>query len=139
MNMDILSEMPVPGDDVIIENRDIIIRLNEILMTELFNVFDNKRNRFNTSKIKGTIDLIDLFICRFLYKLDLSEILHILQYDSEVRTGIRIGEPFFGYLQKIDILLCSSDKSTSVDIEKIKKMDILIFDEINNFVKMHFQ
>jgi hypothetical protein len=90
MNSDILNFFPVPSKDTVLKYHQIINSLNLFFMEELFSNFDINRNRFITSKVKKSIDLIDLFICKFIYDLEYNEIYHILNYDKNIRGGIKI-------------------------------------------------
>lgn len=92
MNYDIFEELPIPELNKIEKFEVILENLKKNLMNSLFSVFDKSHNRFETSKIKKEIDMVDLFIGRFLYELAYSEILYIMNYDKEVRTGIQIKE-----------------------------------------------
>ncbi|MGC8789875.1 MAG: hypothetical protein ACP5QM_08225, partial [Caldisericum sp.] len=42
--------------------------------------------------IKDKIDLLDLILGRYFYSLNNSEIMHIMNYDYEVRGGIKLQE-----------------------------------------------
>ncbi len=90
MNEDILEEFPLPEENSILQNNNILEALKKRFMEKLFSVFDEQRNRFLTSNIKEEIDLIDLVLCTKIYNLSLDEWKHIANYDYEIRGELKI-------------------------------------------------
>ena len=90
MNEDILEEFPLPENNIILRNKNLLEALKNRFMEKLFSVFDEQRNRFLTSNIKEEIDLIDLVLCTKIYNLSLEEWKHIANYDYEIRGGLKI-------------------------------------------------
>lgn len=115
MNYDILEEFPIPELDKIEKFNHILNKLRKDFMNSLFSVFDKSGKRFETSKIKSEIDKVDLFIGRFLYGLNYREILYVMDYDKEVRTGIQLKE--FEKFYK-----------TFFDTNRQKELDKIVFD-----------
>jgi len=101
MNMDILENFPLPNKTKVLNYNILLNKAKERFMDKLFSVFDKEHNRFETSKIKSEIDLIDLILCKYLYNLEYEEILHILNYDFEVRTSNKLPQQFIDIISKI--------------------------------------
>lgn len=134
MNIDILQAMPVPDKSSIIKYSQLISSLRKMLMKELFAVFDKSGNRFLTSKIKGTLDIIDLAICRFLYKLQYKHILHIMNYDSKVRKGVQLIDTVHNNVQKV-IEIEGDQNRYNKDIQtQINNLDDRILGDISEYI-----
>jgi predicted RNA methylase len=115
MNFDILQEMPMPDEEFIRGQNKLLAKISKSLMNSLFSVFDKERSRFLTSNIKDQIDLIDLVLCKYFYGLNYEEILHIMNYDSEVRTGIKLQQPFITLVSQI-LSLKKSDPQADTSV-----------------------
>jgi len=113
MNMDILKGFPLPVDNLISQYKILLSKMKERFMEKLFSVFDKTHNRFITSEIKSEIDLLDLVLGKYFYNLNYDEIIHILDYDSEVRTGNKLPPPFNDLINKIIALSKGKKNSTS--------------------------
>ncbi len=90
MNLDIFEEFPIPTPEEIKKFEPLLNKASHSFLVDLWSVFDSQRKRFLTSNIKDKIDLLDLILGRYLYKLNHEEILHIMNYDKEVRGGIKL-------------------------------------------------
>ncbi len=99
MNIDILEEFPLPMYEKIQSNQILLEKVSNWFMEKLFSVFDEQKHRFNTSEIKGEIDLLDYILCINIYGLDYQEWLHIANYDFEVRNGLKFNDSLFQLLQ----------------------------------------
>ncbi|AEH07586.1 Eco57I restriction-modification methylase domain-containing protein [Methanothermococcus okinawensis] len=123
MNMDILKAIPLPNEDTIKKDAKLLECVRNITMDKLFSVFDSGRNRFNTSDVKGYLDLIDLIIGKKYYNLQPYEIIHILNTDYEVRGGIKLYSPFYELIHYLAFLTLKKQKE---DTDTINFMDIII-------------
>jgi len=101
MNMDILESFPLPDREKILRHSILLDKMKEKFMDKLFSVFEQERNRFITSSIKSEIDLLDLILGKYFYNLDYNEIVHILNYDFEIRGGNKLEKPFADLVDKI--------------------------------------
>ncbi|HOK41262.1 MAG TPA: hypothetical protein PLD27_09530 [bacterium] len=101
MNMDMLEEFSLPNRDDILKYSILLNKMKERFMNKLFSVFEKKRKRFITSIIKSEIDLLDLILGKYFYNLDYNEILHIINYDCEIRGGNKLDKPFIDFADKI--------------------------------------
>lgn len=101
MNRDILEEFPLPDKEKILKYNILLNKMKKRFMDKLFSVFDKKHNRFITSRIKSEIDLIDLILGKHFYNLEYNEIVHILNYDFEIRRGNKLEKPFIDIVDKI--------------------------------------
>ncbi len=90
MNLDIFEEFPIPTPEEIKKIEPLLNKASHSFLVDLWSVFDPQRKRFLTSNIKDKIDLLDLILGRYLYQLNHKEILHIMNYDKEVRGGIKL-------------------------------------------------
>ncbi|BAW32132.1 conserved hypothetical protein [Methanothermobacter sp. MT-2] len=89
MNSDIMKNLPVPDLDDIKKTSDLLDLLSSKLMKFLFDNFEPEKKRFETSKVKIIIDLIDILLGR-LYSLTSDEINYVINYDSVIRKGGKI-------------------------------------------------
>jgi hypothetical protein len=101
MNIDILESFPLPNREKILKYNILLNKMKERFMNKLFSVFEKERNRFITSSIKSEIDLLDLILGKYFYNLDYNEIVHILNYDFEIRGGNKLEQPFIDLVDKI--------------------------------------
>lgn len=101
MNMDILESFPLPNREKILKYNILANKAKERFMDKLFSVFEKERNRFITSNVKSEIDLLDLLLGKYFYNLDYNEIVHILNYDFEIRGGNKLDGPFIDLVDKI--------------------------------------
>ncbi len=101
MNMDILESFPLPNREKILKHNILLNKVKERFMNKLFSVFEKEQNRFLTSNIKSEIDLLDLILGKYFYNLDYNEIVHILNYDFEIRGGNKLEKPFIDLVDKI--------------------------------------
>ena len=125
MNMDILEEMPIPEESLMITFQPLINKASTSLMDSIFSVFDKKRERFETSKIKDKIDLVDLVLGKFFYNLSFEEILHIMNYDWEVRGGTKLSEPLRSLIEEI---ISMKEKNPGADISSLEsQIDQLVY------------
>ncbi|HEM56343.1 MAG TPA: SAM-dependent DNA methyltransferase, partial [Thermodesulfobium narugense] len=92
MNHDIFEEIPIPQKEKILKYDLLLSKASQRFLNSLWGVFDEQHNRFLSSKIKHEIDLLDLVLGRYLYNLTYDKILHIMNYDFEVRGGIKLKE-----------------------------------------------
>jgi len=126
MNMDILKQIPIPSENEIKKYNTLLSKTRKRFMKELFLVFDKQRNRFSTSKIKNQIDLVDLLLCKNFYGLNYKETLHIMNYDKEVRGGIKLHEPLASIIDQI-LAITSKDnydpKGESEDNRRVKELE----------------
>lgn len=90
LNLDILKQFQVPSKDIIQKYNYLLNKIRERFINKLFFVFDKEHRRFISSRIKDEIDILYLFIGKFLYNLNYKEIMYILNYDSSIRTGIKL-------------------------------------------------
>jgi hypothetical protein len=103
--------------------------MKERFMEKLFSVFDKEHNRFLTSRIKSEIDLIDLVLGKYLYKLEYEEIIHILNYDFEVRGGCKLDKPFYNLIEQI---ISSKKQNPEAYTSKLEKeIDKLVYELYN--------
>jgi hypothetical protein len=102
LNIDILEYFPLPDKEKIINLNILFKKMRKRFMEKLLSVFDKEHKRFMTSNIKSEIDLLDLVICKNVYSLDKVEIYHILNYDYEVRGGIKLKQPFSSFFNKVN-------------------------------------
>jgi len=125
MNMDILESFPIPNREKVLRYNILISKMKERFMEKLFSVFDKEHNRFLTSRIKSEIDLIDLVLGKYLYKLEYEEIIHILNYDFEVRSGCKLDKPFYNLIEQI---LSTKKQNPEADTSKLEKeIDKLVY------------
>jgi hypothetical protein len=91
-------------------------------MRKLNSVFDQTHNRFQTSLIKGTIDLCDLILMQ-LYHIPQDLYNYILNFESTIRQGRQLSKTlesqFISILQK-------RVKPSSPEIRKFKDLLTLI-------------
>ncbi|HAF07552.1 MAG: Uncharacterized protein XD76_0252 [candidate division TA06 bacterium 32_111] len=125
MNMDILGNFSLPNRDTISKYNILLSKMKERFMEKLFSVFDKKHKRFETSKIKSEIDLVDLVICKYLYNLDYEEILHIINYDFEVRTGNKLPQEFLDIINQIINIKKQNPQADTGELER--EIDKLVF------------
>ncbi|HOM27721.1 MAG TPA: class I SAM-dependent DNA methyltransferase, partial [bacterium] len=90
MNFDIFEEFPIPDSEQITKYKSLMENTSSNFLNALWSVFDPNGKRFSTSLIKDKIDLLDLVLGRYLYLLNHEEILHIMNYDKEVRGGLKL-------------------------------------------------
>jgi hypothetical protein len=129
MNMDILESFPIPNREKILRYNILISKMKERFMEKLFSVFDKEHNRFLTGRIKSEIDLIDLVLGKYLYKLEYEEIIHILNYDFEVRGGCKLDKPFYNL---IDQIISSKKQKPEVKTNQLEKeIDKLVYELYN--------
>jgi hypothetical protein len=94
-------------------------------MDSIFSVFDKKRERFETSKIKDKIDLVDLVLGKFFYNLSFEEILHIMNYDWEVRGGTKLSKPLRFLIEEI---ISMKEKNPGADTSSLEsQIDQLVY------------
>jgi hypothetical protein len=123
--MDILEEMPIPEENLMITFQPLINKASTSLMDSIFSVFDKKRERFETSKIKDKIDLVDLVLGKFFYNLSFEEILHIMNYDWEVRGGTKLSEPLRFLIEEI---ISMKEKNPGTDTSSLEsQIDQLVY------------
>lgn len=134
MNIDILENFPIPNMEKILQYNFLLSKINKSFMNKLFSVFDNKRNRFLTSKIKSEIDLIDLILGKYFYNLDYGEILYIINYDYEVRGGNKLNESINNIINEIILL---KNNNSYYDItekqEKVNNLENNLIELICNY------
>jgi len=109
MNIDILENFPLPSKEKVQKYNILLRKVRIKFMDSLFSVFEKDRNRFLTSEIKCEIDLLDLILGKYFYSLSYDEIKHILNYDSEIRRGIKLQKPFIDLINQILSLNQSED------------------------------
>ncbi len=127
MNIDILKAFPLPNEEVIKQDAKLLGCARKLTMDKLFSVFDSERNRFNTSEVKGYLDLIDLVIGQKYYNLQPHEIIHILNNDYEVRGGIKLISPFYELISYLAFLTLKNIADKHKDV-------INLVEEIINFL-----
>jgi hypothetical protein len=124
MNKDILIEFRIPEEGKILQYKKLINHVRKDLMDSLFSVFDEKRKRFTTSRVKDRLDLADFVICRYLYGFHYEHIKHILDYDKEVRSGIKLDDRVLDRVNKIFELTQSSDFEASQEKQwRVKELE----------------
>ena len=109
MNIDILENFPLPSKEKFQKYNILLRKVRIKFMDSLFSIFEKDRNRFITSEIKCEIDLLDLILGKYFYSLSYDEIKHILNYDSEIRRGIKLQKPFIDLINQILSLNQSED------------------------------
>jgi hypothetical protein len=125
MNVDILESFPLPDREKILKFNILLNKVRTKFMDKLFSVFDKEHNRFITSSIKSEIDLIDLILGKYFYNLDYEEIIHIQNYDFEVRGGCKLEENFYTL---VDQILSAKQKNPDADTSLLeKKIDELVY------------
>ncbi|MFH1097593.1 MAG: hypothetical protein V1749_08865 [Candidatus Desantisbacteria bacterium] len=100
MNTDILEEIPIPSESLISKYSSLLYKMRIDFMNSLFSVFDSHHNRFLTSNIKDRIDLIDIVLGK-VYNLSYPKILHIIDFDHEIRGGFKLPMPFITLVDRI--------------------------------------
>jgi len=125
MNVDILESFPIPDKEKILRFNVLLDKMRARFMDKLFSVFDKKRNRFITSNIKSEIDLIDLILGKYFYNLDHEEIIHIINYDYEVRRGCKLDKPFYIFINQI---LSAKKQNSEADTSQLEReIDQLVY------------
>jgi hypothetical protein len=125
MNDDILESFPLPNREKILRFDIFLNKVKAKFMDKLFSVFDKEHNRFITSSIKSEIDLIDLILGKYFYNLDYEEIIHILNYDFEVRGGCKLEKNLYII---IDQILSTKKKNPEADTSELEKeIDRLVY------------
>jgi len=125
MNMDILENMPIPDFKTLARFKPLLTKARLSFMKSLFSVFDESQSIFKTSKIKDKIDLLDLILGKYLYKMSFEEIRHIWDYDREVRTGTMLSEPFANLVKEI---LSIKNQNPEADISTFEaQIDQLVY------------
>jgi len=109
MNIDILENFPLPSKEKFQKYNILLRKVRIKFMDSLFSIFEKDRNRFITSEIKCEIDLLDLILGKYFYSLSYDEIKHILNYDSEIRRGIKLQKPVVDLINQILSLNQSED------------------------------
>jgi hypothetical protein len=89
MNTDILEAFPVPKDEIIIKYQKDLDKISKLIMKDLFDNFDSKHEKFNTSLVKSSIDKCDELLAK-IYDLNEDQLDFILNYDSSVRGGRKL-------------------------------------------------
>ena len=124
MNTDIFEEFRIPEESNILRYKKLLNYVRKDLMNSLFSVFDEERKRFETRRIKDRLDLADFVICRYLYGFNYNHIKHILDYDKEVRSGIKLDDSILGKVDEILTLTQSSDYETNQEKQqKVKELE----------------
>ncbi|MCX8034510.1 MAG: BREX-1 system adenine-specific DNA-methyltransferase PglX [Thermodesulfovibrio sp.] len=124
MNRDILEAVPIPSRDIVIRYSSLLSKMIKRFMERLFSVFESDRNRFRTSEVKEEIDLLDLVLCRYIYKLSWQETIHIINYDWEVRGGYKLSSDLMNVIFKI----LQKQKDCSTDTSSLEKqIDHLVY------------
>lgn len=133
-NSDIMRNIPIPNSSKIIHYELFLKFLTRYHNKKMMSIFDSKNNRFETSKIKPSIDLIDLFLLKFLYDFDLNMITYIINYDSNIRGGIKINIEKMINDKKSDFLKIKNqienlkEENLEINILKIENdIDILVY------------
>jgi len=125
MNLDVLKEFRIPTKGVILKYSILLKKVREKLMESLFSVFDNQRKRFLTSNIKDQIDLADFVLCKYLYGFYYNEVLHILDYDKEVRGSICLDNSI---VKLVDQILSIKKQNPDEDTSHLEKqIDQLVY------------
>ena len=125
MNVDILESFPLPDREKILKFNILLNKVRTKFMDKLFSVFDKEHNRFITSSIKSEIDLIDLILGKYFYNLDYEEIIHILNYDFEVRGGCKLEEKFYTL---VDQILSAKKQNPDADTSHLEhQIDQLVY------------
>jgi adenine-specific DNA-methyltransferase len=125
LNRDILGCFPLLSKEKILQYNLLLEKMKQRFMSKLFSVFDKEHKRFTSSVIKSEIDLLDLIICRYLYNLNYIELVHILNYDFEVRGGNKLEEPFKSLIDKILEIQKQDPKADITEYEK--QIDQLVY------------
>ncbi|MEJ5273530.1 MAG: hypothetical protein WH035_05325, partial [Spirochaetota bacterium] len=123
MNFDIFKEFPIPDLEKIKKFKSLLEKSSFSFLDALWSVFDSRGKRFLTSDVKDKIDLLDLALGRYLYLLNHEEILHIMNYDKEVRVGLKLKQ-YETLANKILYLTKSPDYETNYQKqEKVKELE----------------
>ena len=122
MNIDILNNFPIPNLDVINQYNILFKKMRKQFMKDLFSVFDNSHNCFQTSKIKDKIDLLDLVIGRLAYQLDWKHIMVILNYDKEIRGGEKLNSQVKSFVDQILAITSKETYNPNTDTEDNKRV-----------------
>jgi hypothetical protein len=131
MNTDIFEEFRIPEENRILQYKLLLNHIRKDLMDSLFSVFDEERKRFETSRVKDRLDLADFVICKYLHGFNYKHIKHILDYDKEVRTGIKLDKNILDRVDQILSLTQSEDYDTNQEKQQhVKRLE----HEINQLV-----
>lgn len=90
LNFDILKEFPVPQIGEIKKHEELLEKARQRLMSVLKVNYTESRERFETSRAKGEIDLVDLLLAKYIYNLEPKYLAHLIEYDREVRGGFKL-------------------------------------------------
>ena len=114
-NGDIMKNFPIPELEKIKKYNKFLKVLAKYHYKKMSRVFDSKHNRFESSKIKANIDLLDCFILNFLYEFEIKNIKFICDYDKNIRGGLKIN---------IDKILREGKFEKLVGSEKVSEIEI---------------
>ena len=89
MNTDVLEAFPIPELNELNKYQSKLRKVSDNLLKDLFANFDKSHNRFNTSKVKASIDKCDEVLAE-IYDLTQEELDYILNYDDNIRGGKKI-------------------------------------------------
>jgi len=89
LNIDILEEFPC-NKNKIIKMKGVFSVFAKKFMKYLFEVFDAERERFISSKIKNKIDCLDYILGKYVFNLNIHEMIYIMDYDSKIRGGVKL-------------------------------------------------
>ena len=114
-NGDIMKNFPIPELEKIKKYNKFLKVFAKYHYKKMSRVFDSKHNRFESSKIKANIDLLDCFLLHFLYEFDTKNIKFICDYDKNIRGGLKID---------IDKILREGKFEKLVGSEKVSEAEI---------------
>ena len=119
-NGDIMQNFPIPELEKIKKYNKFLKVLAKYHYKKMLRVFDSKYNRFESSKIKANIDLLDCFLLHFLYEFEIKNIKFICDYDKNIRGELKIDIDAILKDGKFEKLV-GSDKVSEAEIENLVK------------------
>ncbi len=125
LNKDLMKLFPIDEriENTLIRYKYLLELVRKKFFKELFMVFDEKQNMFNSRLIKHEIDILDLILGRFFFNLTIEEIYYIINYDSIIRGGVKLSEPF---LRAFDTIIAKKERGEDTSKEEFQ-IDLIVY------------